>query len=317
MSHSRSKGHRSQQSRPQETQQEWNRGRTPSTMNSGDEGYEEQERYGGQSGYGGSQGSYGSQGGYRSINYTDRFSNPRGDSDYQGSREYRDESRYGMQGPYGQQGQYGQQGRYGQPDWRSSESSWRMENRREDDERMPQYREGQPERGYRQWGNENEPGNMNRGRWEGGGWEGRWEGGMESGGERGQQRSNVTRFGQRREGQSSTSQGMPGRQSFAGRGPQGYKRSDERITEDINEELTQDPELDASDVTVEIKNGEVILKGSVPDRESKRRAEDIAESCSGVKDVLNQLRIKREGSSESDQTSQRDKSEDKRNKVAS
>jgi len=40
----------------------------------------------------------------------------------------------------------------------------------------------------------------------------------------------------------------------------------------------------------------------------QRRAEDIAESCFGVKDVFNQLRIDREGSS---------KSEDKRNKVAS
>jgi osmotically-inducible protein OsmY len=178
-----------------------------------------------------------------------------------------------------------------------------MENRREDDDRMPHYREGQPERGYRQWGNETETDNMNRG-----GWEGRWDRGMESGREQVRQRSNVTRFGQRREGQSGSSQGMSGRQSFAGRGPQGYKRSDERITEDVNEELTQDPELDASDVSVEIKNGEVILKGSVPDRESKRRAEDIAESCFGVKDVFNQLRIKREGSSES---------EDKRNKVAS
>ena len=107
------------------------------------------------------------------------------------------------------------------------------------------------------------------------------------------------------------------RQSFAGRGPQGYKPSDDRISEDINEELTQDPELDASDVSIEVKNGEVILKGTVPDRESKRRAEDIVESCSGVKEVLNQLRIKREGSGESDQSSQRDKSEDKRNKVAS
>jgi osmotically-inducible protein OsmY len=194
-----------------------------------------------------------------------------------------------------------------------------MENRREDEGRMPQYREGQPERAYGQWENETETENMNRGRWEGGGWEGRREGGMDSGREQGQgrDRSNVTRFGQRREGQSSSSQGMSGRQSFAGRGPQGYKRSDERITEDINEELTQDHELDASDVSVEVKDGEVTLKGSVPDRESKRRAEDLAESCSGVKDVLNQLRIKREGSSESEHTSQRDKSEDKRNKVAS
>ena len=200
MSHSRSKGHRSHQSRPQETQQEWNRSRTPS-MRDADEGYG------------------GNQGGYRSINYADRFGNPRGESDYQGSREYREDSRYG------QQGQYDQQRPYGPQDWHSPESSWRRENRREDEGRMPQYREGQPERAYGQWENETETENMNRGRWEGGGWEGRREGGMESGREQGRERSNVTRFGQRREGQSSTSQGMSGRQSFAGRGP---RRSQER-----------------------------------------------------------------------------------------
>jgi osmotically-inducible protein OsmY len=116
-------------------------------------------------------------------------------------------------------------------------------------------------------------------------------------------RSNVTRFGQRREGRL---------QSFAGRGPQNYKRSDDRISEDINEELTQDPELDASDVNVEVRSGEVVLKGTVPDRESKRRAEEIAECCSGVKDVMNQLRIKREGSSREESSK-----EDKRSKVAS
>jgi hypothetical protein len=136
---------------------------------------------------------------------------------------------------------------------------------------------------------------------------GRWESGMESHREPERQRSNVTRFGQRREGKQ---------QSFAGRGPQGYKRSDERITEDINEELTQDPELDASDVNIEVRSGEVVLKGTVPDRASKRRAEEIAEYCSGVKDVMNQLRIKRDESSDSENSSRRDK-EDKRNKVAS
>src|SRR5262245_59062040 len=66
---------------------------------------------------------------------------------------------------------------------------------------------------------------------------------------------------------STTSQTK--RPSFAGRGPQGYRRSDERITEDINEELTQDDEVDASGISVEVKNGEVVLKGTVSDRESK------------------------------------------------
>ena len=98
--------------------------------------------------------------------------------------------------------------------------------------------------------------------------------------------------------------------AFAGRGPQGYKRSDERITEDVNETLTQDSDIDATNITVEVQNGEVTLKGSVSDREAKRRAEDLAESCSGVREVQNQLRIKREDQSESE--SKRDKSEDKR-----
>ena len=121
-------------------------------------------------------------------------------------------------------------------------------------------------------------------------------------------------------GWSSTSS-QTRRQSFAGRGPQGYRRSDERITEDINEELTRNDELDASGISVEVKNGEVVLKGTVSDRDSKRRAEEIAESCSGVKDVQNQIRIKREDSSEMDQEGRRErsgeKSDDKRTRLAS
>jgi hypothetical protein len=84
------------------------------------------------------------------------------------------------------------------------------------------------------------------------------------------------------------------RPSFAGRGPQGYKRSDERIVEDINERLTMDHDVDAYAITVECKDGDVVLKGFVTDRYARRRAEDIAESCFGVRDVQNQLRIQQE-----------------------
>lgn len=79
-----------------------------------------------------------------------------------------------------------------------------------------------------------------------------------------------------------------------GHGPQGYKRSDERITEDVNERLTQHGYLDASMIQVKVKDGEVTLTGTVPDRQAKRLAEDIAEACSGVKEVQNQLRVKQE-----------------------
>lgn len=75
-----------------------------------------------------------------------------------------------------------------------------------------------------------------------------------------------------------------------GKGPKGYVRSDERIREDVCDRLSDDDELDASDITVAVSNGEVRLEGSVIDRQSKHRAEDLAESVSGVRDITNNLR---------------------------
>jgi hypothetical protein len=54
------------------------------------------------------------------------------------------------------------------------------------------------------------------------------------------------------------------------------------------------------------------LKGSVSDRDAKRRAEDIAESVAGARQVQNQLRIKRDEESESE-SSKRDR-DDKRHR---
>jgi len=85
-------------------------------------------------------------------------------------------------------------------------------------------------------------------------------------------------------------------QSYRGRGPRNYSRSDERITEDINDRLTDDYMLDASDIEVSVQGGEVTLTGSVYNRTAKRRAEDIAESVSGVKNVENRIRVNNEAS---------------------
>ena len=79
--------------------------------------------------------------------------------------------------------------------------------------------------------------------------------------------------------------------SYAGRGPKGYRRSDERILEEVCEVLTRHPGIDASDVEVRVENGEVTLSGTVGDRRAKRLAEDLAEDCAGVADVHNQLRV--------------------------
>ena len=76
-----------------------------------------------------------------------------------------------------------------------------------------------------------------------------------------------------------------------GKGPKGYTRSDERIKEDVCAALMDDNELDASDIEVSVKKGEVILEGSVDSRQAKRRAEQCADMCSGIVDVQNNLKI--------------------------
>lgn len=82
-----------------------------------------------------------------------------------------------------------------------------------------------------------------------------------------------------------------GQGSHRGRGPRGYARSDERILEDVNERLCDDPIVDATDIEVRCTQGCVVLEGKVPTRWMKHRAEDIADSASGVKDVENRIRV--------------------------
>jgi hypothetical protein len=78
---------------------------------------------------------------------------------------------------------------------------------------------------------------------------------------------------------------------YYGRGPKDYQRSDDRVREEVCDAMTDDPLLDASEITVAVAHGEVTLSGSVTTRDQKRRAEDVAERISGVRDVTNQLRV--------------------------
>jgi len=82
-----------------------------------------------------------------------------------------------------------------------------------------------------------------------------------------------------------------GQSSHRGKGPMGYTRSDERIRENVCEALTDDDNLDASQIEVTVRNGEVILSGSVEERQDKRLAEDVVERVPGVKDVQNQIKV--------------------------
>lgn len=76
-----------------------------------------------------------------------------------------------------------------------------------------------------------------------------------------------------------------------GRGPRGYKRSDDRIHEEVCDRLEAHGGVDASDIEVKVEGCEVTLTGTVPDRRTKRLAESVAESVRGVVDVHNQLRL--------------------------
>ena len=101
--------------------------------------------------------------------------------------------------------------------------------------------------------------------------------------------------GQERYGRSS----MMGRSAmsgpYAGRGPRGYQRSDERIREDICERMSECGELDASELEVRVSNAEVTLLGTVRDRQHKRLAEDLTDQVSGVREVHNQIRVAQPG----------------------
>lgn len=81
-----------------------------------------------------------------------------------------------------------------------------------------------------------------------------------------------------------------------GRGPRGYTRSDDRIKEDVCDRLTDDWRVDASDIGISVNQSEVTLDGTVGSREERRRAEDLAESVSGVRHVQNNLRVAQGGS---------------------
>jgi hypothetical protein len=80
--------------------------------------------------------------------------------------------------------------------------------------------------------------------------------------------------------------------AFSGKGPKNYTRSDERIREDVCEHLTHHPYVDASDIEVTVRDGEVTLSGTVDARIVKRAAEEVCDHVCGVTDVHNHLRVR-------------------------
>ncbi|NUO84720.1 MAG: BON domain-containing protein [Cupriavidus sp.] len=77
-------------------------------------------------------------------------------------------------------------------------------------------------------------------------------------------------------------------------GPRGYQRSDERIRDQICERLSYARGVDVSDVSVDVNDGVVSLTGTVRDRGQKYYIEDMADGTYGVKEVNNDIRVRRD-----------------------
>jgi osmotically-inducible protein OsmY len=101
--------------------------------------------------------------------------------------------------------------------------------------------------------------------------------------------SGEVRYGAR-EWPSTETWRVPG--PFAGRGPRGYQRADDRIREELNDRLTAHGFIDATDIECSVHNGDVTLTGFVDSPETKRAAEYVAEGIQGVHNVHNNLRIR-------------------------
>jgi osmotically-inducible protein OsmY len=75
------------------------------------------------------------------------------------------------------------------------------------------------------------------------------------------------------------------------KGPKGYQRSDESIGDEVNDALTRNAYLDASDIEVRVENSIVTLSGTVANRQMKVLAEDCIESISGIQDIHNKISL--------------------------
>jgi hypothetical protein len=78
---------------------------------------------------------------------------------------------------------------------------------------------------------------------------------------------------------------------YWGAGPKGYLRSDIKIADEISEKLARRGDLDASQIEVDVREGDVTLRGTVKDRASRQLTEAICYSVLGVKDIHNELAL--------------------------
>ncbi|MBC7466468.1 MAG: BON domain-containing protein [Bdellovibrio sp.] len=95
--------------------------------------------------------------------------------------------------------------------------------------------------------------------------------------------------------------GAPNTQSLYGehngKGPKNYRRSDDRVREDVSEALAHHGGIDASEVEVSVSEGVVTLSGTIESRQMKRMIEESIEHMSGVQDIKNELKVEESSAS--------------------
>lgn len=222
----------------------------------------------------------------------------------------------GYEGPRGgeQRGSFasrgGSYGDLGGPEhWYSDDPPWRARRQGFGEERWgsrPSF--GDEPRGALQRSQERPYGQQSYGSGSGGGYDqphrGGYEGRRDWGASAGSDWGGSERFGSGYGSEQGSQQPRMQRESQRGKGPKNYRRSDERIREEVCERLKSHADLDASDIDVQVTKGEVTLTGETASRAEKRMAEDCVEDISGVQDVTNQIHVRgREQSSMEDKTS--------------
>lgn len=73
---------------------------------------------------------------------------------------------------------------------------------------------------------------------------------------------------------------------------QNNQRTDKEIGDEVSVALSENSDIDASEISVEVVDGNVFLRGQIDNRSAKKMAEESIGNISGIKDIFNELAIK-------------------------
>jgi osmotically-inducible protein OsmY len=71
------------------------------------------------------------------------------------------------------------------------------------------------------------------------------------------------------------------------------RRPDHALAQELQEILNKDPELDSTEIEVQVEGGAVTLMGTVDSSDARLLAEELVESVTGVREVHNNLKVSR------------------------